>query len=323
MGKMLLLDNVINTAGQVEGFCAVKSVARKTNVKGADYLDFILYDAGGEIDAKLWDYSEEAHGSYTADSVIKVRATVNLWKDSRQLKIDRIRNLREGDDVDMSSIVPCAPLAPQAMYDELYACAEDFQDPELRELTQYLLRARRDKLLRYPAALKLHHALRGGLLYHTTTMLQAAQGICDVYKALYPALSRELVYAGVILHDLAKCDELEVGAMGLASAYSTGGQLVGHINMGVAMVERAAAELGTCEETKQLVQHMLLSHHGQPEYGSPKAPMFPEAEIVGSIDVLDARLYEMYDALEPIEKGAFSERQWALDNRQIYRHGHV
>ncbi len=323
MGKMNLLEKVINAAGQVEGFCVVKSVMQKTNAKGAEYLDMILCDAGGEIDAKLWDYAPETHGSYVADSIVKVRATVNVWKDSQQLKIDKIRNTRAEDEVDMAGLVPCAPISSQTMYDELYACAEEFRDGDLKMLTQYLLRENKDKVLKYPAALKLHHAMRGGLLYHTSTMLQAAQSICDVYKGLYPSLSRELVYTGIILHDIAKCTELSVGNMGLATAYSTPGQLLGHINMGVGMVERAAAELMISEETKVLVQHMLLSHHGVPEYGSPKPPMFPEAEIVSTLDVLDSRLYEMYDATESVAEGEFSERQWALDNRQIFKHGHV
>lgn len=322
MGKMRLMENVVNAAGQVEGYCIVKSVQQKTNAKGADYLDLILCDADGEIDAKLWDYAPETHGSYTADSVIKVRATVNIWKDNAQLKIDKIRNLKAGEEVDMAALVPCAPLPTQQMFDMLYDCAEDFQDADLKMLTQYLLRENKAQLLKYPAALKLHHAVRGGLLYHTCTMLQAARALCDVYAEMYPGLSRELVYAGVILHDVAKCAELSVGEMGLATGYSTPGQLVGHINLGVAMVERAAAELMIEEDTKWLMEHILLSHHGIAEYGSPKAPMFPEAELVSALDVLDSRLYEMYDAISSVGIGEFSERQWALDNRQIYRHGH-
>lgn len=323
MGRMHLLDREIKTTGQVEGFCIVKSVTQKTNAKGADYLDMILCDAGGEIDAKLWDYSPESFGVYEADSVVKVRATVNVWKDSLQLKIDKIRNQRTDDDVDMSELVPCAPFSPQTMYDELYDCAENFRDPDLKMLTQYLLKENKDSLLRYPAALKLHHAMRGGLLYHTSTMLQAAESVCDVYIGIYPNLSRELVYAGVILHDVAKCIELKVGNVGLATAYSAEGQLIGHINMGVAMIERAASELQIAEQTKMLIQHILLSHHGVAEYGSPKPPMFPEAEIVSTLDVLDSRLFEMFDATEGIAVGDFSERQWALDNRQIFKHGHV
>lgn len=322
MGRMFLLDQRINpTSNQVEGFCIVRQVAQKSNVKGSDYLDFVLCDAGGEVNAKLWDYNIEQHGHYEADTVVKVRATVTLWKDTEQLKIDRIRNLKEGEEADMSRLIPCAPLSGQEMYDALYACAEGFADGDLKMLTQYLLRENKDDLLRWPAALKLHHAMRGGLLYHTYTMLRAAKSLCGIYQELYPNLNPDLVYAGVILHDLAKVPELSVGSLGLATSYTTAGQLLGHINIGVALVERAAAELMIDESVKVLVQHILLSHHGLAEYGSPRAPMFPEAEIVSQVDVLDSRLFEMFEALSGVQVGEFSERQWALDNRQIYKHG--
>ena len=244
MGRMRLLDKVFNaSASQVEGFCIVKSVGIKTNVKGAAYLDMILADAGGECNAKLWDYAPEVHGSYEANTVIKVRATINMWKDGEQLKIDRIRNLKPNEEVDMSELVPCAPQSPQKMYDEIFAVTEGFNDPDLKLITQYLLKENKEALMRWPAALKLHHAMRGGLLYHTLTMLESAKAIIGVYKRLYPSLSSELVYAGIILHDIAKTRELVVGELGLASAYSTEGQLLGHLDLGMAMIERAAAEL--------------------------------------------------------------------------------
>ncbi len=323
MGRMKLLGKVANPAtGQVEGYCIVKSVALKSNVKGSNYLDFVLCDAGGEIPAKLWDYSVEQHGSYEADTVVKVRGTVTLWKEAEQLKIDRIRNLKPEEEADMEDLIPCAPLDSEFMYDELFSRSQRFADEDLRMLTQYLLKERKEMLLKYPAALKLHHAIRGGLLFHTYTMLRMAEHVCDIYGALYPLLSRDLVCAGVILHDLAKIPELTVGNLGIANGYSVPGQLLGHINIGVAMVERAAAELMIAEETKELVQHILLSHHGIPEYGSPKPPMFPEAEIVNELDVLDSRMFEMFDALSTVTEGEFTERLWALDNRQLYRHGH-
>ena len=322
MSRMLLLDQRSNpTSNQVEGFCIVRQVTQKSNVKGSDYLDFLLCDAGGEVNAKLWDYNIEQHGHYEADTIVKVRATVTLWKDTEQLKIDRIRNLKDDEEVDMQSLIPCAPLPGQEMYDALYSCADSFADNDLKMLTQYLLRENKDDLLRWPAALKLHHAMRSGLLYHTHTMLSAAKALCGIYKEIYPKLNPDLVYAGVILHDLAKVPELQVGTLGLATSYSTAGQLLGHISMGVAMVERAAAELMIDESIKVLVQHILLSHHGLAEYGSPRPPMFPEAEIVSEVDLLDSRLFEMFEALGGVTEGEFSERQWALDNRQIYNHG--
>ena len=139
--------------------------------------------------------------------------------------------------------MPCAPQSPQKMYDEIFAVTEGFNDPDLKLITQHLLKENKEALMRWPAALKLHHAMRGGLLYHTLTMLESAKAIIGVYKRLYPSLSSEFVYAGIILHDIAKTRELVVGELGLASAYSTEGQLLGHLDLGMAMIERAAAEL--------------------------------------------------------------------------------
>ena len=323
MGRMKLLSNCINNAtGAVEGFCVVRSVQVKSNVKGVEYLDMILADASGEINAKLWDYSTQAHGVYSVGDIIKVRGTINLWKDVEQFKIDRIRHRTEADNVDMNDIVASSPVDGEETFRKILEFAGTFSDPDLTLLTQYLLKSRREAISSYPAALKLHHAMRGGLMFHTWTMLDVAKKLVEVYKPLYPELSSDLIYCGVILHDIAKTEELTVSELGVASSYSTRGQLMGHINMGVCMVEQAAAELQIPEELTTLISHILLSHHGQPDYGSPKLPMFPEAEIVSEIDMLDARMYEMFDALGAVEIGGFTDRQWAMDDRRLYRHGH-
>lgn len=323
MGRMKLLSNCINNAtGAVEGFCVIKSLQVKSNVKGADYLDLVIADAGGEINAKLWDYSTAVHGVYALGDIIKVRGTINLWKDTEQLKVDRIRHMKDNDEVDYSNIVASSPIDGEATFQSIYDFAGSFADPDLRLLTQYLLKSRREAIASYPAALKLHHAIRGGLMFHTGTMLEVAKKIVEVYKPLYPELSSDLVYCGIILHDIAKTEELDVSELGVATSYSTRGQLMGHINMGVCMVEQAASELQIPEELTTLVSHMLLAHHGQPDFGSPKPPMFPEAEIVSEIDMLDARMFEMYDALGAVKVGEFTDRQWSMDDRRLYRHGH-
>ena len=323
MGRMKLLSNIINNAtNQVEGFCLVKSVQLKVNVKGAEYLDFTLADAEGEVNAKLWDYQTATHGSYSAGEIIKVRGTVNMFRDTEQLKIDRIRKMKETDEVDLSSIVAEAPIDGELLFKELYDFAGTFKDEDITRLTRYLLSGNKSRLERYPAALRLHHAHKGGLMFHTHTMLSVARKLVEVYSAINPELSSDLVYAGVILHDIAKTTELDVSPLGLATAYSTEGQLLGHITMGVTMVQMAAVELGIPEEKTMLISHILLSHHGVPEFGSAKPPMFPEAEIVSTVDTLDAKLYEMFDALDSTEIGGFTERLWALDNRQLFRHGH-
>ncbi|MBR0082108.1 MAG: HD domain-containing protein [Clostridia bacterium] len=312
MGKMRL---TAQTNGTTEGFCLVKSVAARTDVKGSEYLDMVLADSEGECVAKLWNYSRVYHGSFAPNDIVKVRGSVQIWKDNEQFKIDRIRLAAPEDDVDMSLLVPCAPTDPQAVYDELYTLAQNFQNDDLRRLTQYLLRENRDALLLYPAGVKLHHATRGGLLHHTISVVRLAEQIA----ALYPWLNRDLLLAGATLHDIGKLVELDAGELGLAGAYTAEGQLLGHISIGMSMIAQAAEVTMVPRETAMLLEHMLLSHHGTPEYGSPRLPMIPEAEVLSVCDLLDSRMYEMHSALDTVAPGGFTERIWALDNRQLYR----
>ncbi|HRX57603.1 MAG TPA: HD domain-containing protein [Eubacteriales bacterium] len=316
MSRMRLLNE---SKGQsFEGFCLVKTVAVKTNVKGSEYLDLVLADCEGDCAAKLWDYSKELHGVFAPDDIIKVRGSINIWKDTEQLKIDKIRHATPEDSVDMALLLPCSPFDPEWLYDQLFELAESFEDDDLRRLVQYFLREKKEKLLFFPAAVKLHHATRGGLLHHTWTITQLAKSVVTIY----PALDPDLIYAGAILHDIGKLEELDTGELGIAGGYTTRGQLVGHISIGISEVSAACEMLGVPEETGMLIEHMLLAHHGQAEFGSPKQPMFPEAEVLAELDLLDSKMYEMFSALDGVSVGAFSERQWALDNRQLYRHGH-
>lgn len=316
MGRMRLLS--MAEGANVEGHCIIKSVQVKTNIKGSAYLDLVLADCEGETDAKLWDYSAQQHGVFDADQVIWLKGSINVWKDAEQLKVDKMRAVTQADAVDMSLLVPCAPFDPEWMYSELFETAETFSDDDLRRLVQYLLRTNKEQLLRAPAAVKLHHATRGGLLHHTLAIVQAAKALTP----LYPMIDAELVYAGAILHDIAKLQEMDTGALGLAGGYTPAGQLIGHISLGVSAVGSACELLDIPQELCMLIQHMILAHHSVPEYGSPKGPMFPEAELLAHLDMLDSRLYEMFDALSGVPKGGFSERVWALDNRQLYQHGH-
>ena len=314
MSRMRLLREA---AGQVaEGFCLVKSAAIRPNVKGVEYLDMVLADCDGECVAKLWDYSEAQYGVFAPEDLIKVRGTISLWKESEQLKVEKIRHALP-DELDMSGIVPCSPLDPETLYDELYALADTFRDEHLKRLVQHLYGEHKDVLITMPAGVKLHHATRGGLLHHTWAVVRLAQSI----SALYPALDGDLLLAGCMLHDIGKLAELACGSLGIATGYTGAGQLVGHISIGVNMIGTAAGKLEVPEETAMLLRHMLLSHHGSLEFGSPKLPMFPEAEALSVCDLLDSKLYEMYAALESVAPGGFSERQWALDNRQLYQHG--
>jgi 3'-5' exoribonuclease len=171
-----------------------------------------------------------------------------------------------------------------------------------------------EKLNYYPAASKLHHAERSGLLHHTSTMLRMAKHVCEIY----PQLDADLLAAGVILHDLCKIDEMASDEIGMVSDYTAQGMLIGHLVQGVAEIGELGRRLGTRQELLMMIQHMILSHHDLPEYGSPKPPMFPEAEVLHTLDILDARMFEMTKALKNAQPGGFTDRIWSLD-RKLYR----
>lgn len=301
----------------VEAFCIIKLCEKKLTSKGSPYLDLLLYDTVGEISAKLWDYDEEHHGTFSVDDFIKVRGTLSVYNGVEQLRIEKIRRVCEEDEIKIEDFVPSAEYSGQDMLAELFAVIETLKDPHLAEITASVLNEYKEKLLYWPAAYKLHHAIRGGLLYHTLTIVRLAESICKVYSFV----DRDLLIAGAILHDIAKVEEFEITGTGLAAGYSTEGNLLGHIVKGVLNLEKLAEQLGTPRETLMLLQHMILSHHGQPEYGAAVFPMFIEAELLSQLDLMDARMYEMAKALETTEIGDFSPRQWALDNRRLYNHG--
>ena len=201
------------------------------------------------------------------------------------------------------------------MFEIIRAKACEIEDDELKILTLSLMDANREKLEYFPAASKNHHAIRGGLLYHVYRMLLSAEALCEIY----PIVRKDYIYAGVILHDIAKLFEMDANEMGVAGSYTIEGELLGHIVQGIKLIDEACKELGVSYEKRIALEHMLLSHHYEPEYGSPKRPMFPEAELLHHLDMIDARMYDMEKALRGVEKGQFSDKIYSLDNRRIYK----
>jgi len=300
---------------QITGFYLVRAAAVRASSNGkSTYGDFTLADETGEINAKMWDVTNPAACPQTGQ-VIKVQGVVNEWQGRLQLRIERFRPATPEDEVNLSDLVPAAPIEPVVMLQTIEKYAAKIDQTEIRELVQRMLADNQEQLLIWPAALKNHHAVRGGLLYHTSTMLKLAEGMIKVY----PFLRKDLLYAGAILHDMAKMQELNATNTGIATEYSRDGQLLGHIVQGILNIERTGEALGTPRHVITLLQHMLLAHHYEPEYGSPRRPMFPEAEALHYLDIIDARLYDMTRALEGTPEGGFSERLWTLHNRQLYR----
>ncbi|MBR6902749.1 MAG: HD domain-containing protein [Clostridia bacterium] len=308
--------NTIDESGRVEGFCLVKSVEKKTSSKGDVYLDFTLGDATGEINAKLWRYVPAEHGEYKAQDIVKVRGTISQYGGADQLRIDRIRATYDGDNINMEDLVRSVNYSGEEMFTELFSIAESFSDNELKTIVTAILNDNKDKLLYWPAAFKLHHAVRGGLLMHTLSIVRLCESVCGIY----PFIDRQLLISGAILHDIAKLDEFEVGKVGIAEGYTVDGNLLGHLAMGAMKIDEYAKKLGISHRTAVLLQHMILSHHGEPEFGAAVRPMFIEAEVLSELDLMDSRIYEMREAVGAVKEDEFSGRMWALDNRKLFNH---
>lgn len=303
--------------GVLEGFAVVRQCDKKTAKNGSVFLDIVLSDLDGEMIAKLWDFKEDVQPLPAVNTLVKVRGTLSQFNGNDQLTISRIRPVSESDGVKIEDYVKSAAYDSDFMFLQLMAVAEDFADEYLKLLVTEILNKNKENLMTFPAAYRLHHAVRGGLLYHTLSIVRLAKLVAQVY----PFVDSDLLLAGAILHDIAKTVEFHVTETGLADSYTTDGELIGHIVRGAMFVEETGAQLGVPEETRRLVEHMLLSHHGVPEFGAAVYPMFPEAEILSQLDMLDARLYEMADALSAVEPLTFTPRQRMLDNRKLYNHG--
>ncbi|MBP3627238.1 MAG: HD domain-containing protein [Clostridia bacterium] len=309
----------VDNNGLVDGFCLIKSIDIKTSSKGDTYLDMTLGDNDGEINAKLWRYSKEVHGEYEANQIIKVRGTISQYNGSDQLRVEKIRIALESDGVKIDDFVQSADYTGEQMYNELICIVDSFKDEDLKRLVKKIYEDNRLSMLYWPAAFKLHHALRGGLLMHILSIVRLAQSVCNIY----PFVDSDLLISGAMLHDISKLEEFEVGESGIASGYSVEGNLIGHLAMGAMMIRRYAQELGINEKTAMLVEHMILSHHGEPEFGAAVRPMFIEAEILSELDLIDSRIFEMREAVSSTKADDFTGRLWALDNRKLYNHGRM
>lgn len=307
----------IDNNGTLQGFVLVKSCEKKNAKNGSVYLDLVITDGESEVVAKKWDFKESSEELPSVGSLIRVRGNLSIYNNQPQFKIDRYRLSNAADNVNISDFVPSAPFDGEDMFDAIVEITNSFEDISLKNLTLAILEKYKAAIIELPAAFKLHHAVRSGLLMHTLTLCRLAQAVC----CIYPSLDRDLLLCGAILHDIAKSEEFSLAPTGLVEGYTARGTLVGHLVGGALIVSQIGKELGIDEDTLTLVEHMLISHHGNPEYGAAVRPLFLEAEVLSAIDTLDADIFEIENAVKDVEKGGFTNRMWALDDRKFYSHG--
>ena len=297
---------------QVECFLLIKSATKGIASNGKPFLTLILQDQTGDIEAKLWDVSPEDETVYVAEHIVKVLGEVHHYRGRNQLKLKKIRSKEDHDQVTLADLLETAPLQQEDMMEKITAAIFEMNNPNIQRITRHLLNKHKEAFLQYPAATKNHHEFVSGLAYHVVSMLDLAKAVSN----LYPTLDKDLLYAGVILHDLGKVTELSGP---VSTTYTVEGNLIGHISIMVSEIKKAAEELNINSEEVMVLQHLVLSHHGKLEWGSPKQPLIKEAEILHYIDNIDAKMNMLDRALQRVKPGEYTERIYAMDNRSFYK----
>jgi 3'-5' exoribonuclease len=274
-----------SSAGSGFFLCARKE--RRTGRSGA-FLVLLLQDVSGAIDAKVFNDVDVLSAEFDAGEFVAVQGKGNLFNGRTELVVDRIRRVIPSDaDAGFreDDCIPASKRPIDEMWTELQERIASVQDAGLRQLLERVVERHGDRLRRWPAARQVHHAYRGGLLEHVLKIMEVAGGLADQY-----GLRRDLVLAGALLHDIGKLEELTYDP---AIDYSFEGNLVGHIVIGVGMVRDLIRELpAVSRELAVELEHMILSHHGSKELGSPVKPMTAEAMVLAAADDLDAKLQQ-------------------------------
>ena len=301
-----------------DGFFLVLARQQRTTSTNKPYLSLTLGDKTGAMEGRVWEPNDPRIArDFDRDDIVKVRGSASRFKDTMQLKIDQLRKAADGE-ADKADLLPSTTYDVAALWAQVLGFVDSFTEPDLKRLLTTILSdpALAAAYREAPAAKQLHHAWLGGLLEHVVSLLTLAERVVPHY----PILDRDLVLTGVLLHDIGKIRELswETGF-----EYTVEGQLLGHIQIGSALAERTMDSLPDFPpRLKTLVLHMILSHHGKLEFGSPKLPMIPEALVLNFLDDLDAKMQAIANEFAKCSREGkapdeLTGKVWALDQRQM------
>lgn len=280
--------NELNGSSAGAGFFLCAKKERRTGRTGT-FLVLVLQDTSGSIDAKVFQDVDVASAQFDAGEFVAVQAKGNLFNQRLELIVDKIRRVIPEDEktgFKPEDCIPCSPRPLDEMWAELQGRIASVSSAPIRELLDRIVARYGDRLRIWPAARQVHHAYRGGLIEHVLKIMDVAVFLADAY-----GLRRDLVIAGALLHDIGKLQELTYD---VAIDYSLEGNLIGHIVIGVGMVKDVVREIPDFPPELALeLEHLILSHHGSKELGSPVKPMTPEAFVLAAADDFDAKLHQV------------------------------
>ncbi len=291
----------------------ISSLQRGTTNSGAPYLSLVLQDNTKSIEAKLWDVKPELEKQLEVGKVYEFDLEVIKYKNNLQAKVLNVLPVPQSS-IDYEEFVFKSPVSKDTLRSNFQEGINLINNQTIAKIVSGALNYYANDVYEYPAAAKIHHNFIGGLATHTSGMIKLAVAIAGIY----PSINRDYLLAGVMIHDLGKIEEL---SSPVVTEYTTKGKLIGHISIMDARLLQIGKELGV-EDSEELMvlRHMVLSHHGQYEFGSPVRPETLEAELLNLIDNIDARVNTITKALDEVKEGEFTPKIFALDNRFFYKY---
>ena len=288
-------------------------LVKGTTNSGAPYLTLNLQDNTKTIDAKMWDVKPDIEKQLEVGKIFEFEFEVIKYRNALQLKIIKVFPVVQSE-INKEDFIFHSPIAKEQLVNQVQQAINRINNPIIAKIVVAVMNEYSDQFYEYPAASKIHHSFMSGLATHVCGMLKLANAIADTYECV----NRDYLVAGVILHDIGKIEEL---SSPFVTEYTKEGKLIGHISIINGKLYEIARDLKVDQTEEFLVlRHMVLSHHGQLEYGSPVRPMTLEAELLYLIDNIDARINTIDKALNEIEVGEFTPKLFALENRSFYKH---
>lgn len=291
----------------------ISSLVRGVTNAGLPYLSLSLQDKTKSIDGKLWDVKPEIEKELAVGKVFNFDLEINMYRNNLQAKVIRVFPV-DPSSIDMNDYVFTSPVSKDELRNNIAEGINQINNENISKIVNGMLNYYSSDVYEYPAAAKIHHNFIGGLATHVSGMIKVANALADIY----PSVNRDYLVAGVILHDLGKIEEFTSPSI---TEYSIPGKLLGHISIVDARLLQIAREL-KLEDSEELMvlRHMVLSHHGEYEYGSPVLPETLEAELLTYIDNIDSKVAIINKALDDVKEGEFSQKIFAMENRCFYKH---
>lgn len=297
--------------GNASGVYLIKDVNKGITTNGLNYLSFVLQDKSGVIDAKKWDVTAEDINKSEKGKIVRIDGEVTKFKDKLQIRIADIYEV-DPEDNDLSSLLMLGSIEFNALIEDFNYYKNSIKNDDCKVILDAVFKKYYSKFIDYPAAVRNHHEFYHGLLHHSVMMCKVAEQLSKLYDCDY-----DLLISGCLLHDIGKVIEFSGY---VAPSYTNEGNLLGHISIGMSIIKEISDELKITSEVPLLLEHMILSHHGKLEYGSPVVPLTREALLLSMIDDLDAKMMVLDKAFSDIEEGSYTERIFALDNASYYKH---